>query len=171
MSLVAMVAVFQRSRAELGARLVLLALAEFAHDDGTHAFPSTATLAARTRLSERQVFRALRTLEDLDEIRRTGRTAKGVVVWSITLPTPDNLSGGADISGDGESGDNLSGDPSNRQIRKSDDVIEPEERARRWLSVHPEVTNPETLHYVLGEFGLEPSDVQRLLNDKEAKAA
>lgn len=165
-----MVAVFQRSRAELGARLVLLCLAEFAHDDGSNAFPSAATLATRTLLSERQVFRALKTLEELGEIERMGRTAKGVNVWKITLLTPDKLSGGDDIRDAPVSGDKLSGDPSNRQLRKSPDIDEPEERGRRWLSRNPEVTSSEVVEYVLGEFGLDAAAIERLLLERRRAA-
>ena len=37
------------------ALLVLLALADCAHDDGTNAYPSVATLATKCRLKERQI--------------------------------------------------------------------------------------------------------------------
>lgn len=38
-----------------GEMLLALALANHAHDDGTHIFPSIAHLAAKTRQSERSV--------------------------------------------------------------------------------------------------------------------
>lgn len=49
--------------------MVLVGLANHADTDGRNAFPSLATLARYTRLSERSIRYALRTLEDLDLIR------------------------------------------------------------------------------------------------------
>lgn len=48
---------------------VLIGLANHAGPDGTNAFPSVATLTQYTRLSERSVQNALRTLEELGLIR------------------------------------------------------------------------------------------------------
>jgi hypothetical protein len=45
-------------------RLVLLAIADNASDDGTNAWPSLATLARKTLLDERTVRRILRSLEN-----------------------------------------------------------------------------------------------------------
>lgn len=97
-----MVWVMEHSEEKLGRRLVLLALAEFAHDDGTKAFPAVATIAKRTRLSERQVQRALGDLATSGSIEQTGTTSRGVRVWKITMgrqnvtPGGDNMSGGED---------------------------------------------------------------------------
>jgi len=44
-------------------KLVLLSLAQHANEDGAHAFPSVATIAAECRLSERSVQGALKALE------------------------------------------------------------------------------------------------------------
>lgn len=63
-----MSAVWERSRATEGALLVNLAMADFAHDDGTGVYPSVHTLAQKARLSDRQVQRILRQLESLGEI-------------------------------------------------------------------------------------------------------
>lgn len=49
--------------------VVLVGLANHADPDGRNAFPSLATLARYTRLSERSIRYALRTLEDLGLIR------------------------------------------------------------------------------------------------------
>jgi hypothetical protein len=49
--------------------MVLVGLANHADPDGRNAFPSLARLARYTRLSERSVRYALRTLEELDLIR------------------------------------------------------------------------------------------------------
>lgn len=74
----------RNSQSKLGDRLVMLTLAEAAHDDGTKAFPKVATIAARANLSERQVQRCLRNLVALGEIEATGKTRSGTVIYSIT---------------------------------------------------------------------------------------
>lgn len=86
MSLPVLTWVLEHSEAKLGARLVLLALAEFAHDDGSKAFPSNATLMRRARLSERGVRDALRKLEADRMIEQTGKTAARSVVYTIVGP-------------------------------------------------------------------------------------
>lgn len=85
MSLPVMVWVLAESEAKLGARLVLLTLAEHAHDDGTRAFPDVETLVRRTRLSERAVQYALRKLEDDGAIEQTGTTKSGTAIWRIVM--------------------------------------------------------------------------------------
>jgi len=44
-------------------KMVLLSLAQHANEDGAHSFPSVATIAAESRLSERAVQNALKVLE------------------------------------------------------------------------------------------------------------
>jgi DNA-binding Lrp family transcriptional regulator len=103
MSLRAMLWVFDHSPSQLGARLVLLALAEYAHDDGTKAFPTVATIAAKTRLSERSVQNALKRLQEDGEIERTTETKAGVNVYRIIgMEGVQNLHpGGAIYDGEG----------------------------------------------------------------------
>jgi hypothetical protein len=48
---------------------VLTRLAQHAHDDGTHCYPSIPTLAKETGKSERAVQRHLQRLQDLELIR------------------------------------------------------------------------------------------------------
>lgn len=60
--------VWDNSQASEGALLVLLAIADFAHDDGTGAWPTVATLGRKARLSERGVQYAIRRLEELGEL-------------------------------------------------------------------------------------------------------
>jgi hypothetical protein len=55
-----------------GRRLVLLVLADKAGDDGRNAYPSVATIARESRLSERGVRYALRELEASGRIRALG---------------------------------------------------------------------------------------------------
>lgn len=56
--------VFDRYPVGGGEMLLALALADHAHDDGTHIFPSVAHLAAKTRQSERSVQYQLRSMEE-----------------------------------------------------------------------------------------------------------
>lgn len=91
MSLKAMVWVLENSEAKLGDRLVLLALAEHAGDDGEDSYPAQATLAAKARLSERQVRRCLNNLESEGRIVEDGKSRYGTVCWRIVM-TPDNMS-------------------------------------------------------------------------------
>lgn len=85
MSIYVLSHVLKHSEARLGARLTLIALAEFAHDDGTKAFPSTATLVERTRLSKTGVKDALRKLREDGEIEQTGTTRGGVNIYRIIM--------------------------------------------------------------------------------------
>lgn len=86
MSIKAMGAVWEHSRQTLGARLVALALADYAHDDGSNAYPSIATLARKAHMSERNVQYALRRLEQAGEIERQGIHVSGTTIWRLTLP-------------------------------------------------------------------------------------
>lgn len=66
--------------------LVLLAIADHAKDDGTGAWPSVASIAQKTRLSERNVRYSLKKLEASGELvveRNAG--PKGANLYQITL--------------------------------------------------------------------------------------
>ena len=64
--------------------LLLLFLADCAHDDGGGIYPSIATMVERTRLSERSVQYLLRFLESSGEITsEKGAGPHGVTVYSI----------------------------------------------------------------------------------------
>lgn len=80
-----MVWVLDHSEARLGARLVLLALAEFAHDDGSKAYPKVETLMRRSGLSERAVQYALRRLIRDGEIEQTGTSPSGTIVYRVLM--------------------------------------------------------------------------------------
>ncbi|MFZ1008364.1 MAG: helix-turn-helix domain-containing protein, partial [Candidatus Sulfotelmatobacter sp.] len=69
MSVQAMVWVIEFSESELGARLVLLSIANHAKADGTAAWPSVPTIAHEAKLSERAVRYNLRILERIGEIK------------------------------------------------------------------------------------------------------
>ena len=60
--------VWDHSRSKPTQRLVLLAIADCANDRGAEAYPSIATLAAKTGLSERGVRKAIGELEALGEL-------------------------------------------------------------------------------------------------------
>lgn len=68
MSLRAMTLVWERSRAKGSNLLVLLAIADCAHDDGRDAWPTTGTLALKGRLTDRAVRLVLHKLEFEGEI-------------------------------------------------------------------------------------------------------
>lgn len=105
MSLPVMVWVMKHSDETLGRRLVLLALAEFAHDDGTRAFPTVETISRRARLSESQTRVNLRALEASGAIVCTGKTTKGVRIYSVLMGGPESGGGpeseGADLPTEG----------------------------------------------------------------------
>lgn len=63
-----MTLVWRKSRNQRSAMLLLLAIADHAHDDGKGAFPSVKTLARKTRQSERNVQLLLNTLRASREL-------------------------------------------------------------------------------------------------------
>jgi Helix-turn-helix domain len=114
--------VLDHSEERLGNRLVLLALAEHAHDDGTKAYPSNATLMKRTRLSERAVRDALRALERSNAVECYETLRNGTKVYRIVGPF--NVNGGSPRRGQNppgaESGSQTAPEPSvTRQKRSS----------------------------------------------------
>jgi hypothetical protein len=70
-----------------GDLLVLLVLADHAHDDGGGAYPSVRTIADLARMSERGVQTALGHLRAAGIITVDGRTATGTRIYRI-LSTP-----------------------------------------------------------------------------------
>jgi Helix-turn-helix domain len=100
MSLPVIVWVMKHSGERLGRRLVLLALAEFAHDDGSRAYPSVETLCSRALLSERQVRTCLRELEAAGSIVHTGASPSGTHVYRVVM---DGVEEGGEIRPRGRS--------------------------------------------------------------------
>jgi hypothetical protein len=90
-----MTAVWEHSPQKEGSLLILLALADFAHDDGAGAFPSIKTLAHKARMSERNAQYCLRRLEAAGEIEKQGFHTSGATIWRVVLP----VQGGANIAG------------------------------------------------------------------------
>jgi DnaD/phage-associated family protein len=87
--------VWENSKAKGSALLLLLAIADHAHDDGDGAYPSVETLASKCRQSERNVQRLLRELSTLGEIViRDQEGPHGCNVYVIPVPW-----GGAKLSG------------------------------------------------------------------------
>lgn len=86
--------VLDESDERLGRRLVLLALANYAHDDGTHAWPSIATLSRASRLSESQARRCLHQLEQAGAIVKTGTSRHGTGIYAVVMtPSQDDTPG------------------------------------------------------------------------------
>jgi hypothetical protein len=77
--------VYENSEARLGDRLVLLALADHAHDDGSGAYAKVETYAHKARLSERQARRALRNLEASGEIVVEGKHTSGTTIYRVVM--------------------------------------------------------------------------------------
>lgn len=72
-----MQAVWQHSKQSGGALVLLLAIADNAHDDGDGAFPSVGTLAKKARMSERNVNLVLLQLAQAGEIAITPGGGRG----------------------------------------------------------------------------------------------
>lgn len=83
MSLPVLVWVLDHSTATLGARLVLLVLAEHAHDDGRESYPALDTIAQRARLSRKGARDALARLERDGHIERDGFGPRGQTRWRL----------------------------------------------------------------------------------------
>jgi hypothetical protein len=91
--------VLEHSRSTYGARLVLLVIAEHAHDN--EAWPSIPGIAKRANMTERNVFRALRQLEALEElVIKPGGGPRGCNLYRIPDVTPDKMSPRQDVTPD-----------------------------------------------------------------------
>lgn len=97
MSIEAISWVLKHSDERLGRRLVLLALADNAHDDGSNAWPSQATIAQKARLTDRQVRNCLREMED-KSIEKTGTHESGVTIWRIVMGAENTSTPESDYS-------------------------------------------------------------------------
>lgn len=95
--------VWEHAPVKSGELVVLLALADNAHDDGGGAYPSQATLAAKSRMSDRQVRNCLRALEAAGLIEPQGTTRGGVTIWRV-LAGAEKSSGRQPTSGGGGNG-------------------------------------------------------------------
>lgn len=75
--------VLRNSPTRLGARLVLIVLADHAAEDGASAYPSVATIAREANLSRRAVQTALRELEAEKHIKPIGESRFGTTEYQI----------------------------------------------------------------------------------------
>jgi hypothetical protein len=94
--------VWENSNARGGERLVLLAIADRANDEGW-AWPGIDSLARKTRLTPRHVTRCLNNLKDAEEIIiKDNRGPKGTNLYQVLcFPKPDDLtSSGRECQGD-----------------------------------------------------------------------
>lgn len=89
--------VWETSRAKGTDRLVLLAIADHASDDGTDAYPSVGRLVRRTSVDARTVQRAIRRLVDLGELQvdegagLSGSNRYAVDMTPRQVATPGNM--------------------------------------------------------------------------------
>jgi hypothetical protein len=92
MSIKIMSLVWEHSKAKGSVLLTLLAIADYAHDDGTKAFPSIETLAAKTRMSTRQTQYNIRALEEMGEITvHQNRGRSNVNVYQVMIQNMQSL--------------------------------------------------------------------------------
>jgi hypothetical protein len=67
-------------------KLVLLAMADHARDDGTGCYPAIGTLARKTRLSRRGTQKLIRRLQTAGFIADTGKISRlGTIEYTLTL--------------------------------------------------------------------------------------
>lgn len=99
MSIKRMAEVWENSAHKAGALLVLLALADFANDQGV-CWPSFATLARKARISERQAKRIVAQLVKSGELallEKGGMKRKGLDGWEYLANTFQVIPKGGDI--------------------------------------------------------------------------
>jgi hypothetical protein len=75
--------------------LMLLAMADYCHDDGTNIFPGVATLAAKVRISERRAQEVLQSLRDKGLIARQDKLLNGpwryrIILGNLTIRGAEN---------------------------------------------------------------------------------
>lgn len=82
--------VLRHSEAKLGARLVLLVIADHASDDGTRSWCSVDTIGREARLSRRATQDALRRLEADGAIVETGKGPNGTHEYRVIMGGADS---------------------------------------------------------------------------------
>jgi hypothetical protein len=83
--------VWKLSKAKASALLLELAIADYAHDDGSGAYPSIETLAKKIRMSGRQVQRLVQTLQDMGELSLSEPNSHRTPEYTVT-PGGDKMS-------------------------------------------------------------------------------
>lgn len=87
--------VFRHSEEKLGNRLVLLVLADYASEDGTHSFPKIDTIAREARLSRAQTIRCLKSLIESGAIEEVGKRPSGTKEYRVLMEEgSQNATGG-----------------------------------------------------------------------------
>lgn len=77
MSIKCMTRVWEYSQTKGSLLLLLLAIADYAHDDGTGAYPSLETLAAKTRMTVQNVIRLVNAAEKIGELQIDRGSGRG----------------------------------------------------------------------------------------------
>lgn len=143
----------KHSEATLGARLVLLVLAEYAHEDGTDAYPKVETISGKARMSRKGVQSALRRLEVEGEIFCSGTSPYGTKIYLICGMQPGENSGDTGDTGakmateGGEDGDRrgevTTPDPLDNPVKEPSIA----DRVREAWGKHapPLIAHPETI--------------------------
>ncbi len=90
MSIRVMTAVWDHAAVSAGELIVLLAMADFAHDDGAGVYPLQSTLAAKARMTDRNLRYCLEALEEKGYIERIGKRGTRTL-WRVE-PNPENIS-------------------------------------------------------------------------------
>lgn len=102
MSIKVMTAVWEHSQHKGTELLLLLALADFAHDDGGGIYPKVDTMAKKIRMSERNTRYVLRKLEDSGELVAVGPHQTGTTLYRIDLDRVGaKIAGGQRLPGQG----------------------------------------------------------------------
>jgi hypothetical protein len=76
-------AVWKAARVSGGTLVVLLAMADWADDDGLGVYPKQQTLADKARMSKRNVAYVLDALEEAGYIERVGKITGGIISWRV----------------------------------------------------------------------------------------
>lgn len=109
MSIRVMAAVWEHADASGGDLLVLLAMADFAADDGGGVYARQETLAAKARMKQRNLRYCLSELEAAGYISRVGKRQGGVVEWWVN-PDPAKIAARNHVAG--QTGTGLPTEPS-----------------------------------------------------------
>jgi hypothetical protein len=103
MSIKVMSAVWENSKQHQGSLLVLLAIADYAHEDGSGAYPAIETLARKSRLSLRQTRRAIQTLVQAGElVVEHNKGPNRVNLYRVTFCQGDILTPCQNFRGEGD---------------------------------------------------------------------
>ncbi len=178
MSNEACAAVWKHSMAAGDARLVLLAIADQAKQNGTGAWPSVRRLAEMSRLTDRSVQRILRKLEEMGELRvHVGAGPHGTNLYDVLLPgLHQSAATSSKATGDRKSppltesrGDIKSPPPTQSQVTESrGDILSGDSRPLQGVTpVSPDPrTDPKDHTHTprareAGELPLEPEPLRR----------